>query len=624
MLKPGQLTIPKLRAAAQKQILLPLRPRLLTKHTIIDTISDLRKSPQLYLLRLLPMSSPLADAAAMAKMTPPTGPIPWGRAASRRMCAGVYLDRAFRNQLLRTVYCDNRRRVAPSYGFDLVVVLTHAWRAWRLELIQQLIVLAILAVALRIAPWTTLIAAAALAIWYLGGSLARIGKGLGEYYRGQRTYPEFEALKSRGNLLGRAMLAALIVFAGLAAWRLHTSTKKSDPLIMRSGVGGATLVFLAILAAFVIIGILRQIRLNHLRNKDTISARLLIGRRLSTIAKQQRHPFTVYSGFRPFVGSGLDVRTWSFAQRLVHHKPTGNEPDEDYLVPPFRAQELVRRLKTMIEQLRDGGDIETRLPGLTVTDNVFVEATHADPYRPVLKTTAGSEELDDAIAAVIANSSDAARHYLACQVESWGGEVVTTVFVHVSLQGRTLYLEFSTYALLPTRHEYHVIDEVGGTGPSAVIRAAARSLTDVADAFALPRRLAEALGQVYAALRAQRDGTHTARRGVNIGATTSAREIAASGSDKNYFQLRDVLQHSKIVERRLIAAVGDFLKERNVDTSEFWERATTILNNGVMNTGKGTVNISDSAIGDQARVNSGVSPSGGGPPPSASGEAGAA
>src|SRR5260370_35546843 len=135
----------------------------------------------------------------MAKMTPPTGPIPGGKAANRRMCAGVYLDRTFRDQLLRTVYCDNRRRVAPSYGFDLVIVLTHAWRAWRLDVVQQLMILAILGIALRVAPWTTLMAATALAIWYLGNSLARIGKGLSEYYRGLRNYHEFEALKSRGN-----------------------------------------------------------------------------------------------------------------------------------------------------------------------------------------------------------------------------------------------------------------------------------------------------------------------------------------------------------------------------------------------------------------------------------------
>ena len=82
---------------------------------------------------------------------------------------------------------------------------------------------------------------------------------------------------------------------------------------------------------------------------------------------------------------------------------------------------------------------------------------------------------------MITHSSDVARHYLACQVPSWGGEVVTSIFVHVSLQGRTLYLEYSVYALMPTRKEYQVIDEVGATGPASVARAAGKSILSFPD-----------------------------------------------------------------------------------------------------------------------------------------------
>jgi hypothetical protein len=91
-------------------------------------------------------------------------------------------------------------------------------------------------------------------------------------------------------------------------------------------------------------------------------------------------------------------------------------------------------------------------------------------------------------------------------------------------------------------------------------------------------------------------------RPVDIGAVTSAREIAAVSSDESYFQFQDILQHSKVIERRLIATVGDYLKEVGVDTSEFWQRTSAILNNGVINAGSGTVNITGSAIGEQATV----------------------
>jgi hypothetical protein len=550
------------------------------------------------------MSPDIPDDADTVEMTPPAGPVSWGEAATRRMCAGVYLDREFRDQVLRSVYCDWRRRVAPSYGFDLVVVSAHAWRAWRLDLAQHLIVLTVLVVALSEAPLDSLIAASALAIWHLGGGLLRIAIGISAYYRGQKTFLEFERLKSRGDLMVRAILGSCLVFAAavVAAW--HMSSRRRgvpEPWPDRTGLTGAVVIILIAVGVVAMISAARQIKLTRLRRHDAAPVRA-VRRRMAAIDAQQGHPFTVYSGFRPFIGSGVEVRTWSFAQRLIHHKPTGSEDDQEYGSDlPFTAKELVARLKEMIERLRNDDNAETRLPGLTVTDHVFVEGSHADPYRQVLDTRDGTGA-EDAIAKAISDSSSVARHYIACQVESWGGEVVTSVFVHVSLQGRTLYLEFSTYALLPTRQEYHVIDEIGWTGPASVVRAAGKGLTHVSDAVLAPRRLAQVPGELWAAMRAQGDGTAKVRRSVNIGAEVSAREAAAAGSDESYFQVRDVLQHSKIIERRLIATVGAFLKERGVDTTEFLARANTILNNGVINAGPGTVNIAGSAIGDQASV----------------------
>ncbi len=54
--------------------------------------------------------------------------------ATRHLCAGVYLDRAFRNLVIRKVHNVPRRRAAPSYGFDLVPVVRHAWRSWWLDI----------------------------------------------------------------------------------------------------------------------------------------------------------------------------------------------------------------------------------------------------------------------------------------------------------------------------------------------------------------------------------------------------------------------------------------------------------------------------------------------------------
>lgn len=53
--------------------------------------------------------------------------------ATRHLCAGVYVDRPFRDLVIRKVHNNSPRRVAPSYGFDLVPVVRHAWRSWYLD-----------------------------------------------------------------------------------------------------------------------------------------------------------------------------------------------------------------------------------------------------------------------------------------------------------------------------------------------------------------------------------------------------------------------------------------------------------------------------------------------------------
>lgn len=94
-------------------------------------------------------------------------------------------------------------------------------------------------------------------------------------------------------------------------------------------------------------------------------------------------------------------------------------------------------------------------------DHVFIDGTYVNNFPGALSDPPSPTVLYG----IMAEPREEARYHIACQVEAWGGELVTTVFVHISLQGRTLYVEFSTYALLPTPLRFHVIDEVDGTGP---------------------------------------------------------------------------------------------------------------------------------------------------------------
>jgi hypothetical protein len=550
----------------------------------------------------------MAISAPSISGIPPTVPSAsqdlLGKAASRYMCAGVYLDRNFRDWLLRFVYNARRSRVAPSRGFDVVVVLQHAWRAWWLELARSLALVAVLAIAWIRVPLEAVMAVSALAMWRIVRSFACWAGGVAGYYRGRDTEYQLRRMRAQGKLLGSGLLASFLalVIALVAATDASSGPRKLGAAWpSRTGLAGSADVLLACAAVVACAALVRGASLAQLRMRDPAPGRM--GRRMEVINNQQQHPFIVHSGFEPFIGSGERVRGWSFAQRLIRRKELGTELDREFDTPPFTVQGLIDCLRAMIFRLRYDDHPETRLPGLAVADHVFVKGTHAFPYLEILQGPPDSKSVLDAIANAMSNPSDLARHYLACTVESWGGELVTSVFVHVSIQGRTLYLEFSTYALLPTRAEYHVIDESRGMPALAVLTAIGKELMSLPDEFLAAWRAALAPAQLWAAVRPGEDLTTSASRPrVDIGAAVSAREEAAADGGVSYFQYQDILQHAKIIERRLIAAVGDYLEGLGVDTSEFWQRAQAVLNNGVINAGPGTVNVVGSAVGSQASV----------------------
>ncbi|MGB6164341.1 MAG: hypothetical protein WCF33_16795 [Pseudonocardiaceae bacterium] len=78
---------------------------------------------------------------------------------------GVYLDQAFRDMVIRKVHNDPRRRVAPSYGFDLIPVVEHAWRAWALEVSQQSCIFSVLAIGLLSNTSAAVMAASGIGLW---------------------------------------------------------------------------------------------------------------------------------------------------------------------------------------------------------------------------------------------------------------------------------------------------------------------------------------------------------------------------------------------------------------------------------------------------------------------------
>jgi hypothetical protein len=308
-----------------------------------------------------------------------------GHAATRRMCAGIYVDHAFRDKLLSRIYNDVNRRVAPSYGFDVVVVLQHAWNAWWVEFGEHLSLLVFLALVLVHAPFDTVIAVSVLAIWTILRGLLVWADVVTAYVRGQKVEPDIWQLRARGKMLGWGLAASLLVLVGamIGAASFGGGPARSESAWPeRIGLEGAGLI-LAICGGIAAAAIVVRVAcLMSMRRHDPPRKRRL-GRRLRVIGAQQHHPFTVYTGFNPFIGSGINTRSWSFSQRLIRHKVLGTEPDQEYSRPPFTAPDLIERLQRIMAALGNDEHRDTRLPGMTVTDHEGYAKLSLKKYSPI-------------------------------------------------------------------------------------------------------------------------------------------------------------------------------------------------------------------------------------------------
>jgi hypothetical protein len=320
--------------------------------------------------------------------------------------------------------------------------------------------------------------------------------------------------------------------------------------------------------------------------------------RLTEINYQQRGNQVVYSGFWPFVGSGDLVTRWSFAQRLMRAPKDPLEAREseairEFSTPPFSAHEVLETIRWHLSSLSHETAPERRVPGLTVSDKIFVAGTEISYLVP--------QATPETVAQVIRDPTAPRRHFLVCQVQSWRGELVTTVYVHIAVQGKLLYVELIGTALPPCDSRYRAIDQVGGTGGVAYARAIGSGLVKT------PQFLLGAVGNLVRssydaligalnrpAVAADRAVTH----GYDFGARTSVRDLGSASDTRHYLQTQDIDKYRQMIERRVLAAILDFLASRGVDTAEFTNQAQNILKIGAVHRGTGDIKIEGPGVGD--------------------------
>jgi hypothetical protein len=500
---------------------------------------------------------PVADTepenSAASPRFVPASPAPSGATephteTTRYLCAAAQVDEDFTAHVIKTVLDEPHRAVAPSYGVDLSAVARHAIAARRRRLARDALLLAIL------------VAAVALAVRRLTGSDKLAAA---EGVDADAVTAVLEALAPVALLLVPAFVVVLAEAAVTRMWALpRVRVDRFDPAEMQPRVGPRA------------------------------------RRRLADLANWKDANVVVFSGFEPFLGSGHQFQSWSFAIDVTKGR---KDPETGKAKPPrlFGANALQLHVD---RALRDLG-----LPRMRVCERLFVNGLDVRRYPDLLpeKCAAPSPRVEPWVLEDAQMRTDsAARTYLCLEAIGWHGQLVFTLFFRVvRLQG-SVYFEAASYALTPLRPEYYRAARIGQqrSFDRAAGACGAALRRTVPLLVASPVRVARTVRRLGAAGRRRRenDALISAGRAFNYGAATSIREEAMADEYHRFFLKRDIFMYTQVAQERLLRAIADFLEEHGVDTTAFAQQQT-IINNNNTNHGMvmhgGTINNSGSFAG---------------------------
>lgn len=530
-------------------------------------------------------AAPMPQPTAMARV-----PRPFARSnATRLLSAGAYLEKGYRRNVIRELVRDYFRIVAPSYGYDAVTVLAHALAARSLRRKQ-------------------------LAGVFLGELLDLILFDKGVF-----------------GIVGAALIACWLPWAFAFLRRVATMQALikwlgAQPEPSNSGAGDYEYDFPA---------------------NGALTGPLVEKIALEQSGGQQEIVFA-RERYEPFVGAGWGRDDWTTAELLVPMKtdPTlraylqDDEDDDadDVAQPPvipFTVAEITEYVAHRLEsELRDEAPYGEQIEHLVVERRRYSRAG-ALPikkrlfwrWRGVVLLPPPTTANEIAAFRLIEDREryNAAREYLCIRVGAWDQEVVTSIFVGFDLRGNTLYSEFYPYVMPPVQASFHLVDRLPQRlAPLLLLRMA------VGIPLGLPRkayiaawrglrenwRRLRALGRAAVGLVSVVDASEFSlgRYAVDLvdtGARVSLRELAASDGYHHFFQQADEAKYVKVVQRRLLEVVRDFLIEHNIDVFDHDARGTTILDRSTRNYGDVTM-VGDNNVVSQGGRNNRQSVRGGG------------
>ncbi|MFD9817315.1 hypothetical protein [Streptomyces sp. NPDC059080] len=522
--------------------------------------------------------------------------------ACRLLCAGVYLDAAFRDRVINELYVHDERVVAPSSGFDAARVLAHALRARRIDLVCGMAILAVWTVTVMLLPnvFFLLIPVVVLA------AVPALRAGDPRAGRPRRVLAQ--CLRWYGLL---ALLNTALTTTVLAAESLRslgggptTETFTDIPLPWPYGAvahvdprhaWAALAVFLMLalavgaqraMVAGALAGTLSPSRFPDLAADPAEQADGSRFHRVRTLIRREQHaPLVLYRVGDPFCGSGTPHEAWSTSVELRPRK--GHAPG------PLDNDTVLNWIRQALEPLREpsGGGaqqgaaaVRDRLRTVEADEYVFLPVDGL-PSRHVAPHT--QEEFELHRAASIEEGGEARRHCLRIRVGGWGEGLVVTVFVRVHTRGGVMVLELAPHVLWPLRPQFQNADRIAHRlRHQSLAGKALWALGHTPESLGLALRLgASAVFSAWAVVTLG-DG-----RLLPDGPAVSLRELG-SDDEPSHVQKMDADRYLRGIQDRVTGGVQQALYEAGWQTTE--ERTVNVGNGGVfIDTVHGAVGVGD-------------------------------
>lgn len=314
----------------------------------------------------------------------------------------------------------------------------------------------------------------------------------------------------------------------------------------------------------------------------------------------------IYSGFLPFIGTGINLDGWSFATNVTYGKETAL--GETLTPMPFEVRELYEQVQKRLESMN--------LLGMQFQEMVYVNGLDVRDHEDILPDKYGRPvQLLQAAAldATMAGSDPQVRHYKWIRVHYAQDALILSFFLRFSLRGNNLFTELSRFLLTPPADAYQELDnrrkpekerrilKLIGKVVASLLLPPLSVISGVLLPLEIVTRFISDWGERRRKRREYKEMCEEIDENplYDWGITSSIRDLVGSQRYDRYFQKLDKDMYNKVIERTILDTIVDFLGDHNISTADLKERRTSILNNGVIVQG-GNIEAQALAVGTGA------------------------